>query len=493
MSDKVTSKPKYKTIKSGEIDYSDDSKVLQPKIDGSHTIFELNSDKPNEIYSYRTSKRTGQPINHSDQVPMIKNLTIPEAFNKTVLRGELYAQTDHTPLPAEQIGGMLNAKPEKSIEKQKEHGWLKPYIYDIVKFRGSVRANDPYKTKLGLINEISNAIPEFKSPETAFTPDQKRQLVESIKAKKHPDTKEGVVEWDLNAPGGKPGKLKFRDSHDVYVREIYPETDKHGKEKSQAGGFTYSWTPKGKIVGNVGTGFSRDKKIDMLSRPEAYIGSVARVKSSQRYSSGALRAPAFYSMDIEKNLEKGATMQYYQTKHKTCAGDLNKIAATPLREIDRAVKELFSFAADTGYDKAKDIREDAIAKKYGRKPFIKTSSSSSIIQQRIDGLNSEIAAQQAELNAQQAWEQAQSRHPTNFSMLNANTGLGALAGGFGVERAMKLFRAGRGKRAIGAAAGALVGALGGRMMMQHGMMNTQPNYASDINNAADLSAQTFVE
>jgi superfamily II DNA or RNA helicase len=310
MSDKITSKPKYKVITSeSQLDYSDDTKVLQSKYDGAHSIFELNADKPNKIYSYRVSKKTGNNIDHSDQVPAIRDLTIPDIFNKTILRGELYAKTDHKPLPAEQIGGILNSSVEKSIAKQKEKGWLIPYIFDIAKFHGQNVANDPYKTKLSLIQRISDALPELHTAETAFTPEQKKALVDKIKSGNHPDTKEGVVQWDLNKPSGNPSKLKFRDNFEVYVRDIFPAVDKNGKEKNEAGGFSFSWKPTSKIVGTVGTGFSKDKRIDMLKNPDNYIGTVARVKSSQKYESGALRAPSFYSMHVEKNLDKLASIK----------------------------------------------------------------------------------------------------------------------------------------------------------------------------------------
>lgn len=319
MSDKIITKQKYKVIKSDDIDYSDHTKVLEPKIDGASSIFELNSDKPNKIYSYRVSKKSGINIDHSDQVPKIRDLSIPDIFNKTILRGELFAQTDNHPMPAEQVSGILNSSVSKSLETQKDKGWLQSRIYDIIKFRGRSVANDPYGTKLGLIKQIETALPELKLVETAFTPEQKSKLVEDIKHGRHPETKEGVVSWDLNKPTGKPEKLKFRDNYDVYIRSVFPAISKaSGQIKGEAGGFTYSWSPKGKIVGNVGTGFSREKRIDMIQNPEKYLGEVARVKSSQKYSSGALRAPSFYSLDIEKNLN--------QTKQAAYMDELRKIA-----------------------------------------------------------------------------------------------------------------------------------------------------------------------
>jgi bifunctional non-homologous end joining protein LigD len=304
----VTSKPKYQTVKKS-LDFSDENKVLQPKVDGSHSIFQLNANKENDIYSYRTSKKTGKPIEHTNQVPHLRDLKVPESLSGTVLRGDLYGTTSKGPLPAEQISGILNSNVDKSLEKQKQTAPLKPYIFDIVKFKGKDVSSAPYADKLKMMKQVELKIPAMRVAETVITQKDKQDLLNKIQKQKHPDTVEGVVEWDLNKPGGSPRKQKFRDTHDVYIRNIYPQV-----KKNEAGGFQYSLTPKGKIVGNVGTGFTQEKRKDMLAHPENYVGMVARVKSPQQYSSGALRAPAFYTMDVEKNLEKVSTFYGLLTK-----------------------------------------------------------------------------------------------------------------------------------------------------------------------------------
>jgi len=302
MADQITTKPKYKVIKSG-IDFNNSDKVLQPKIDGSNSLFELNSDSDNKIYSYRISKRTGSNIDHTNQVPDLKNVAVPNKFDGTVLRGELYAVKNDKPVPAEIIGGMLNAGVAKSLQLQKEKGVLKPYIYDIVRLSGENVENDSYRSKYEMLKRIEAAVPEMRVAETAFTPEQKKLLIDKIKSGRHKDTKEGLVEWDLNKPTGAPAKFKFRDNFEVVIRNINQEVDKYGKGKQQAGSFDYSWTPKGKIVGSVGTGMDRNRKRDIYKNPQDYIGRIARVQSPQKYQTGALRAPSFYSLHIEKNLQ----------------------------------------------------------------------------------------------------------------------------------------------------------------------------------------------
>lgn len=362
----VTSKPKYKTV-NAPIDYSDDDKVLQPKIDGAHTIFELRSDGNNNIYSYRTSKKTGKPIDHTDQVPHLRDLDVPKDLNKTILRGDIYGKTSTGPLPAEQISGILNSSVDKSLEKQRELAQLKPYIFDIVKFKGKDVSNATYAEKIKMMKEVEDKIPEMRVAEIAATPREKRRLLNMVKTQRHPDTVEGVVEWDLKAPGGSPTKQKFRDNHDVYIRSIYPAIEqKSGKEKDEAGGFEYSLTPRGDVVGSVGTGFTKEKRKDMLEHPEDYVGMVARVKSPQQYSSGALRAPSFYTMDIEKNLSKVSFDSMVNNIYRTAFNDeLEKISAFSKRKMIM-LKQYEQQKAEQ--DKAKNI---GIAKKILLKIFLK--------------------------------------------------------------------------------------------------------------------------
>jgi hypothetical protein len=322
--DAIHSKPKYKVIK--EADYENENKVLQPKVDGAHSIFALNSTGSNDIYSYRNRKKTGEPIEHTDQVPHLRDLDIPKSLSGTVLRGELYGRSGKKPMPAEQVGGILNSGVDKSLEKQRKYGPLLPYIFDIVKFKGQDVSDAPYSVKYDMLKTVESAVPDLKVADTAFTAAQKRKLVTSIREGRHPDTKEGVVEWDLNKATGSPAKLKFRDTHEVFVRGVFPAVDKAGNEKSEAGGFSFSWTPKGKVVGTVGTGFSREKRIDMLKHLENYIGDVARVKSSKKYESGALRAPSFYSMHVERNLTKEGQVNLKEIRHAAFIDELKKIA-----------------------------------------------------------------------------------------------------------------------------------------------------------------------
>lgn len=298
----VTTKPSYKDASNKELDFNDPNKVLQPKVDGGHTIFRLNSDGPNRFYSYRTSKKDNRPIEHTHQSPIIRDAVVPAELNGVEIRGEIYAKDKSgKAIPAEEVGGILNSGIENSRELQAKKGRLIPYMFKVVKWKdGKNVENSTYREQLDMLKEISSKVPEFRMPEIAATPNQKKELFNQIKSKMHPDTSEGVIEWNLDAPGGDPKKVKLRDSHEVVIRNIFPAESKTGRKF--AGGFEYSWQPESKIVGRVGTGFSQKMREDMLKNPQAYLNRVARIKTQQVFSSGAARAPSFYGLHVEKNL-----------------------------------------------------------------------------------------------------------------------------------------------------------------------------------------------
>ena len=311
--DAVTHKPGMKEIKPAAAEIDKPDTVWQPKIDGGHTLFRLKHGGSNRAYSYRTSKKTGRPIEHTHQIPDFRDAPTPKELDGVEFRGELYSKNQSGPLPPESVAGLLNAGTFRSRDEQAVVGRLRGYPFRVVRWRdGKNVENLPYRDQLPMLKELTEKMPVLEPTETAHTSAEKESLMKRIRNNEHPDTVEGVVEWDLNKPGGDPRKIKFRDSHEVVIRSIFPAESK----RPIAGGFKYSWTPDSAVVGKVGTGFSEAQRRRMLSHPEEFIGRVARVNAQSVYGSGAMRAPSFYSMHIEKNSSiKGYAMtpsQYFE-------------------------------------------------------------------------------------------------------------------------------------------------------------------------------------
>ena len=295
------SKPKYKTTTIEKLNLDDDNTELQAKIDGAHVLYQFKSPGTNtRVLSYRPTDRETGVIDHTHKLPEFHTLKSPAALKDTILRGELYAvDSSGKALPASRVGGILNSNVWKSREQQQQHGQLKPVVFDIVRFKGKDVENAPYEEKKLLLQKAVEAAPWLSLPRTATTPDEKKKLIEDIRSGKEPSTQEGVVEWKKDAPT--PRKAKFLHEKDVFVRNVFPEAG--AKRKGQmAGGFEFSYTPKGPIIGRVGTGMSFSMKKDLLQNPSKYEGLKARIKMQKAPEHHAPRAPVFHSFDLDQDV-----------------------------------------------------------------------------------------------------------------------------------------------------------------------------------------------
>jgi ATP-dependent DNA ligase len=298
-----TSKPDYKEVEVAKLDYDDPNTVFSAKIDGAHNLVYLpEAGKQIKIISYRQGKRSETGIiDHTHKISSVYGEEVPKGLGGTILRTELYALDPKTgqAVPPKDIAGMLNSNVWDSREKQKEHGELVPALIDVVQYRGKNMEHAPFKEKLEVLRHVEKELPDsFHLPRLATTPEAKRALVKAIKVGSIPETQEGVVVWHLHEPKP-PIKAKFMQEHDVFVRDFFPGEGKYrGKG---VGGFLFSHSAEGPIVGRVGTGLTDAQRSDMLRRPELYMGSVARVRAQEKFSSGALRAPSFKGWHLDKN------------------------------------------------------------------------------------------------------------------------------------------------------------------------------------------------
>ena len=311
------SKPKYKEITPRDKDkleelLSDPNWVASEKIDGAHvTISVLPGANRLRIASYRPTERKTGIIDHTWKFEKLLDYKPPKELQGTILRAEAFAMKDGKPVSARTLGGILNSNTWKARKEQKD----KPLILallDVVKYKGKDMEDAPYEEKLKILRKILTKLPKGSAiiPVSAYTKDEKIQLLQAIKKlNKNVHTKEGVVFW--NRKEGKPPiKMKYRPDYDIYVRGFFEGT---GRLKNKGvGGFYYSWSPEGPIVGRVGTGLSDRLRQDMLRHPEKYIGRVALVRALERYQAkhnknepGALRAPSFAGWHLDKNMTGG--------------------------------------------------------------------------------------------------------------------------------------------------------------------------------------------
>jgi hypothetical protein len=264
------------------IQYMKPGVYASPKIDGAAAWLKLLKDKI-EVISYRTSA-AGKPIMHTERVfHGIPRTQLPKELINQVFRGEIYGEQEGKVIPASQLGGLLNSTLENSLTSQKNNKIkLKIALLDIWK------SPLPFSERIKVLQNAVKHLPKnMHTMKYETDPEKMKALLDQVKNKQHPLTEEGIV---LTTEQGKHTKVKFREPYRVWIREIYPS------KGEGAGGFAYSATPDGPILGKVGTGFNAATRIDMLANPQDYIGRMALIKARGQFDSGAYREPSFDHM-----------------------------------------------------------------------------------------------------------------------------------------------------------------------------------------------------
>lgn len=287
-------KVKYTTIPADKVEkVLGGDQVLQPKVDGALTVYNIVRDKIDAV-SYRTSKKTGGPILHTERLGL-HGVRVPEELHGTQLQGEAYGVRGGKAIPVQTTSGLFNSAVAKSIRnRQRDKIELRNMLFNVSKFKGrEVPIGTPYAEKEKMLQEVMQYLPadKFHLPPT-FDPKEVGRRLAEMQAGKYPLTSEGIVAHPK--AGGVPKKLKLLPEDDISITSIFPGAGKY--KGIGAGGFGYSVEPGGPEVGKVGTGLSDELRQQLLGDPEEYIGRVARIRSMGRFPSGAHRAPSFIAL-----------------------------------------------------------------------------------------------------------------------------------------------------------------------------------------------------
>ncbi len=296
----MPTKPIYRKMQIEDLNPEKDNEVWSAKIDGAHTVIKMKAGKTPELFSHRVSKKTDKQIPYTSKLPHIERKSLYDAE----VRGETYAIDDRgRAVHPDVVTSFLNSGVKKSLDMQKALGIkTATALIDVDSFNGKDMRNAPYKEKREVLDLIARTNPDFHLPDTAFDVESKKRILNDILKKEHPQTKEGIVVHDLNKPNKPFTKAKVIDHHDVYITGIFNESGVKKERKPMAGGFTYAWTPNGKTVGKVGTGFDHEMKTDMYHNPDKYIGRAAKVKALDVSKNKVLVKPSFDGWHVEKNL-----------------------------------------------------------------------------------------------------------------------------------------------------------------------------------------------
>lgn len=284
-----TKKPKLKSLKQSKVPEAPQIfDALSAKLDGAHAAIQFGSKGSQvRVFSPRISKRTKSPIEYTHKIPGVLGMKTPSSLTNTVVRGEVLAVKGRNSMGHTATASILNTKNVlDSRRKQRSIGKLKIFPFKVDVYKGKDVRNAPPQTQLSLLKQVTEHT-GWKTPEIATSPTAKKKLFERIQSGAHPMTNEGVVGFNLDDESLNPVKIKFRKDTDVIVRDIFPS-----RKSGLAGGFLYSMSKNGPVVGRVGTGFDHATLKDMRENPQNYIGQRATVLY-QEGGKKSLRAPTF--------------------------------------------------------------------------------------------------------------------------------------------------------------------------------------------------------
>lgn len=289
-------KKHYKTVDDPEehLKKLTDNDVVQPKLDGALQYLMLHKNKV-ELLSHRLSDVNNKPILHTERFfghrPHIK---IPRNLSKAIILAEVYGTKDGKPIPQQETSAILNSSLGKSIKDQRERKiQLQAMLFDVARYKGKdINFEMPYDERRKILEKVINVLnsKQFHLPDEHKGSEAKK-VWDDIKADKHHQTNEGMIVYPKT---GLPTKLKHMPEQDVYIRKFFEGEGKY-KDKG-VGGFEYSHTADGPIVGKVGTGLNDKLRELMHKDPKAFIDRIARVHSQGQLPSGALRAPALINL-----------------------------------------------------------------------------------------------------------------------------------------------------------------------------------------------------
>ncbi len=185
------------------------------------------------------------------------------------------------------VSGILNSLPDRALETQKREGPVRAVLLDVLNPKLST-----YKEKLEYMKKLESS---YNKPDLLFTPDwvfgheDIQKLVDETKKREY----EGVIVTSASSPetNNPRLKVKHKDTWNIKVVDIAQEIDTKGNPKESMGALIVA-DRTGRIVANVGTGFTRDLRKEVWLNKDKWLGRLIQVKAMTP-TAHRLRAPAY--------------------------------------------------------------------------------------------------------------------------------------------------------------------------------------------------------
>lgn len=249
--------------------------VGSKKFDGAHFFLEFKEDGSPRYISRRESVKGGFP-DRTEKLPhLVKSL--PQ-FAGNVYSVELIHTGHNTGQDAIEshpaVSGILNSLASKAIETQKLIGPVRAVLLDV-----KSPNLQTYGEKIEHLKTVEQAFGDSNLlfvPEIKIGLDNVKKLVEDTKVR----GEEGIIATSLTTPESDNYRVKIKhiNTYNLRVVDMQQEVDINGKLKDSMGALVLA-DATGRIVGKVGTGFTREERIQAWKNKSAWLGKLIQVQA----------------------------------------------------------------------------------------------------------------------------------------------------------------------------------------------------------------------
>mgnify|MGYP002522769427 CR=1 FL=1 len=307
---------------------ADGTWVAQEKRDGA--LYQLEKIDDDHIYLFaRTkSRKTGELVEKSANVPHIIEWAKENLPNDTIVIGEIYVLNGKS----NNVTSIMGCTSTNAISRQfKSNAYGGPvyyYIFDCIRFAGENLINKGFLDRWTILCDSNIDVEHYVRLSDVYAENFEEALKEIFLK-----GGEGMVFKKRDAiyePGKRPTRTYFKmkehlDNIDlicigledpVYLytgkeAETWPYKDNDGNLITKPA--YYGWKnaitlgayKDNKIieVGRVASGLTDELRKDMAEHPENYLNYVVEVEAMSTTKDGALRHPCFVQMRYDKNIE----------------------------------------------------------------------------------------------------------------------------------------------------------------------------------------------
>jgi len=270
------------------------------KYDGGHYYVKFDNEGRPSFISRRQSVKGHYP-DRSSSLPHLSQIQLPEYRNNIYSTELIHSGWDKGARESHStVSGILNSLPPKAHSTQKAIGPIRAVLLDVIHPK-----LDTYGEKINHLKELEE---RAGKPDILFTPNLKighSDILDLIQTTRN-EGREGVIVTSLTTPETNNPRLKIKhlQTYNLKVIGMEQEEDIHGNPKESMGALKLA-DATGRYVGKVGTGFTREDRIEMWknrnNKARTVIGELKQVKAMSPQAS-ALRS-AVYNGDADGDLD----------------------------------------------------------------------------------------------------------------------------------------------------------------------------------------------